>query len=358
MYYQLLMYSGLCPGIFGGFIDDVHEGMLESTRKYFYGIWGQPNINKETGYIFYKYYQNNFVGHLFEECFIECLAVLIITLVNVIGSYLFDRQKMKPIREMRTSIFLFSCIPITVHVFHGIMVYHATDEYNFYNLFNCAVSFIIYVIFVVQFFFMIRGCDHIIYLHSRGVYQEGKVEFEEGIDLFFDTYISMDTQVWIRAAEFFIFAAIGFLYVIGFKGSSLCSILILVLYLVLLVFSILKYREFNLGTEERKAQKRIIIFSIIHLFLISVQHVIYFIFWIFEDMSIGMATFFSVIWGIVFLVDVIVLLTQLVFRFLSFLITDTSGEGRKANYYADQEDYQSAERNINSQRKTDNIASN
>jgi hypothetical protein len=40
IYYQLMIYSGLSPGVFGGFIDDIQEGMLEASRKYFYVLWG------------------------------------------------------------------------------------------------------------------------------------------------------------------------------------------------------------------------------------------------------------------------------------------------------------------------------
>jgi hypothetical protein len=36
IYYQLLVYSGLIPGVFGYTIDKGQEGMIKSSRRYFF----------------------------------------------------------------------------------------------------------------------------------------------------------------------------------------------------------------------------------------------------------------------------------------------------------------------------------
>lgn len=54
IYYQLLVYSGLIPGVFGYAIDMGHEGMLESSRRYFFG-YAIPHIETDSDFTVYKF---------------------------------------------------------------------------------------------------------------------------------------------------------------------------------------------------------------------------------------------------------------------------------------------------------------
>lgn len=85
---------------------------------------------------------------------------------------------------------------------------------------------------------MVRGTNHIAYLHAKGVYQVGKVAIEQGIDFCFDTYISMDTKISIRVIEFMIYGIMALIWTTGYLVQSVACVFILILYIVLFSFTV------------------------------------------------------------------------------------------------------------------------
>jgi hypothetical protein len=244
--------------------------MLEASRKYFYFIWGQPKFHDENQFVFYKHYQNNFIGHLIEEAFIEVIAFFGITIVSIVAMFVSTAKTRKIIREMRSAIYVFCMVPLTTHAFHGFFSYLLTKEYTLYSWINIALTLAIYTIYWVQFFFLVRGTDHIKYLHEKGTYQEGKVKFEQGMDFSFDTYVNMDSKIWIRVTEFILYGAMALIWTMAYVFSSLAIVLIIAIHGFLIVFCLQKYKNFKLGSNERTKQKRILLMSVIHLILMAV----------------------------------------------------------------------------------------
>jgi hypothetical protein len=175
-------------------------------------------------------------------------------------------------------------------------------------------------IYVNHFFRIATGVRDINYLHSKGVYQEGKVTVEQGLDWAFDTYISSETKVWIRQLELFAYYLVVNTFLAGYVAGMAACLFLFILWGFLLFCNVQRYRAYITGTKERDAQKKIASLGIAHLVINLIIQLIYCIFWIGREMSLASVKFFTWVWFILIFSSVIILVTQAVLRLLSLKI--------------------------------------
>jgi len=152
-----------------------------------------------------------------------------------------------------------------------------------------------------------KGLKDINYLHLRNAYIEGKVEYEQGLDWAFDTYIHADTQFFIRFGEIMLYGLILSIYVITNSFGISIAITQTVLYIVLLVLNIQKHSSFLTGSAERNAQKVIASINFPILGLIVLDHFIYSIFWFAKGLSLSAVKFFTWVWYAITLLALLVI---------------------------------------------------
>lgn len=315
MFYQLVTYSGLTVGVFGGLIDDIQEGVIKASRRLFYFIPTNPGFSEDRGFVIYKFYQNELIPFILEEAFIESVLVIGITGLYILGRFCFSKKTLTIVREMKGCIYMFCMLPLSVHGFHTAIVHTLLQDFdNFYVILNMAVVIVIMVIYVVQIIFMVETVRQINYLHSRGIYQEGKVELEQGSDMAFDTYVSMKTNVRLRILEFLAYEYIFLIWAVGYLAASATATIVFITYLFLIYSTWQKYSTFELGTEERKYQHRVLMMSFIHTILLTIQHFIFLIFWWWKNISINMVQFLTYLYLLFFFADIILIIGQTISR--------------------------------------------
>lgn len=317
IYYQLLVYSGLIPGVFGYTIDMGQEGMIKSSRRYAF-INTIPKIDDEQDFVVYKFIQNDFIPKVIEECLIEVLSMAFITIAVLILKVLSrgarDNKLLRIAREIKSSVYVFSFIPFIVHFTHQLLSVAYSKDQKFYSILAIIAGISLIAIYLNHFFRMAQGIRDINFLHSKAVYQEGKVRIEQGLDWAFDTYISMDTNVPIRIAELFIYMIFAANYASGYVIGAFSATFCFIMYVVLLLGNIQKFSKYITGTRERDIQKKITLFSIIHLSCITFNHLIYLFFWLFKGMSLKATKFWTFVWYLITFIDLIVIFVQLGFR--------------------------------------------
>lgn len=174
IYYQLLIYSGLLPGVFGYTIDMGQEGMLKSSRRYAFGPTA-PKVDSEQEFVVYKYVQNDFIPKIFEEVHVEILCMMFIVLV----CYILKAVHTRGVKEMRlfeiaknvrSSVFLFSFVPFFVHYIHNIISLSYSKDHSAYSIIFVVIGTFKVVLYTNNFKKMAQGIAEINYLHSKGVY--------------------------------------------------------------------------------------------------------------------------------------------------------------------------------------------
>ena len=321
IYYQLLVYSGLVPGVFGYTIDMGQEGMLKSSRRYAFGHTA-PKVDSEQEFLVFKYVQNDFVPKIFEEVHAELLCLMFITLVCLILKALHTRgvkemRFFEIAKNIRSSVFLFAFVPFFVHYTHNLISLAYSKDHTAYSVIFMVIGTFKVVIYINNFKKMAQGISDINTLHSKGVYQEGRTRMEQGMDWGFDTYVSMDTNITLRLLEIFGFILITLLFTGGFVMFTTAAAVSLAVYVFLLIASINKYTKYAVGTQERDTQKRITLFSIFHLICITINHIIYIIFWIAKELSLAGTKVLTYIWYIFTFMSLAILIIQLVWRLLT-----------------------------------------
>lgn len=320
IYYQLLVYSGLVPGVFGWTIDLAHEGMMKASRRYFF-VETHPKIDTDLDFVVYKYIQNDFVPKILEEITVEVVSMAVITLIvmflKLTSNGVRDHKCLRIAREIKSAIYVFAFIPFFVHFCHMILSVSYSKDMSFWSILNIVLGIGLSAAFINQFFRMAQGINDINYLHSRAVYQTGTVRIEQGLDWAFDTYISMDSEVSLRILELFCYLVFASIYATGYVTDMFASIVTFIMYAFLLGANIQKFRRYITGTKERDLQKRITLFSIVHLGLITFNHLIYVLFWVISKMSLKAVKFWTFVWYIVTFIDVIVILAQLIIRLVN-----------------------------------------
>lgn len=143
---------------------------------------------------------------------------------------------------------------------------------------------------------------------------------EQGLDWAFDSYISMETKVWIRILEFVCYIILALAFCGGFVLDATSAAISFFIYIILLIIQIQKFVSYIVGTEERDVQKKMTIYSIAHLVCIFLNHAIYCIFWIFHSMSLGVAKFFTWAWYILTFLSLLILLIQLFHRLFGMFV--------------------------------------
>jgi hypothetical protein len=140
------------------------------------------------------------------------------------------------------------------------------------------------------------------------------------LDWAFDTYISSETKVWVRQTELVAYYLVVNTFLSGYVAGTAACITLVILWGWLLFCNVQKYRSYITGTKERDSQKKIASLSLVHLIITLLIHLIYVIFWLGREMSVGSVKFFTWVWFILLFSSVIVLVTQAILRLLSFKI--------------------------------------
>lgn len=320
-FYQLLIYSPLTTGSFGGVIDEVHKGMIKAIQRSFF-IKTQPKISDKFleyahGFQVYKYYDYDMAAALTEELFIGTILMIIVLIATEVLKFTKNREMLKIFKEMRSALGLVYFIPFTIFISYIQFIYAITGQVLY---FWCIVNFLLCIVFflfyAIQFMRMATTVASINYLHGRGVYQEGKVEFEQGSDWAFDTFPSMDTKVWMRIVEFLIYILLGFSYLSTYEYGSLAPFTFFILWIVLIYFSIDKVKTFETGSNEREDILKIIKLNPIITILRTLEFFIMGILNAFR-MKLSGIKILTYVYLIILLADIVLIMMQLVLRVLS-----------------------------------------
>lgn len=316
--FQLLMYSPLTTGSFGGVIDELHKGMIRASRRVFF-FMPQPKFSDEfltyaNGFQVYKYYDFGLYAAYTEELFIGTIGLFLALIVSGIVKLTKNKRLQKITREMRSATGIVFFIPFSVYTFFILFVYSITSKITYvWCVINTLILIIFLLYYIIQVFRMVTTVANINYLHGRGVYQEGKVEVEQGSDWAFDTFPSMNTRVWMRVLEFLIYINIGVWYVTTYEWGVFAPFAILVNWIILAWFSIHKIVKFESGTDERESILRvakltpiITVLRCIEYLILGLLNAIRF--------KLGMIKFLTIVYLIVFLVDIVLILVQLGLR--------------------------------------------
>jgi hypothetical protein len=328
MYFQLLMYTGLVQGLFGGVVDQIHEGALEASREIFF-VNQQPNwdsgyLSRTKGFVVYKFYLNDITPSLTQELIYQTFAVFVVIILNW-GAQLFSKsEKVKRFfSEMESMASAMGFIPILTISLYVLWTATIVDHYSwFWQLFNVVQMIFWLTYYTWRITTMGLSVASINYLHSRGVYQSGKVDKEQGVDWAFDTYISMHTDIINRILEFFIYGLIAANYVLGYELKAASCLFGLALWAALTYLSVHKHGEYkDMHSRERDASRTILKLSIAFNALMVLQYVVYVVFWLFREMKLGWVKFLTWVYLLDVLLCVAVLLGQLGLRIMSFEIS-------------------------------------
>lgn len=241
IYYQLLVYSSLLPGVFGYTIDMGQEGMLKSSRRYAFGATA-PKIKTEQEFVVFKFIQNEMIPSVFEEAHVELITMTVITVLVAILKFFSggarDNKVLVIAREIKSGVFIFSFIPFVVHFSHQFLSVAYTKDHDVYSVIIIVISIGICCIYANHFMRMGQGIRDINYLHGKHVYQEGKVRVEQGLDWGFDSYISMETKTWVRILEFVAYIILALTFCGGFVLDATSAAVCFFIYIFLLVCQI------------------------------------------------------------------------------------------------------------------------
>lgn len=355
--FQLLMYSPLTTGSFGGVIDELHKGMIKASRRVFF-VKITPNFNKtfrtESAFAFqvYKYYDYDLVAAITEELIIGTVALLVMLIVTGIVNLGNNERVKRIVNEMKSCLGLVYFVPFTVFFFYNLFMYSISSNFlKFWSIVNTVISIIFLIFYAITIMRMVTTVYYINYLHGRAVYQEGKVDVEQGSDWAFDTFPSMNTNVWIRVLEFMILILLGPAYVSTYEWGVLAPFAILVYWIVLIAFTINKLKTFEGGTDEREAT-----------FLVSKITLIIYIFRFLEFLILGILNAIRMklsgikvltwIYMIVILFDIVAILIQLALRvntltkkpdYIRDMIADKKRKRQIARYHEEEKKREAGE---------------
>lgn len=317
--FQLLMYSPLTTGSFGGVIDELHKGMIKASRRVFF-LKIEPNFNetfrKESAFAFqvYKYYDFGLVAAITEELLIGTVAMLVMLIATGIVNLGNNTRVKRIVNEMKSCLGLVYFIPFSVFFSYNLFMYSISSTFlEFWSIVNNVISIIFLIFYGITIMRMVTTVYYINYLHGRAVYQEGKVDVEQGSDWAFDTFPSMNTNVWLRVLEFLVLILLGPTYVNTYEWGVLAPFTILVSWILLLAFTINKLKTFEGGTDEREATFAV---SKLTLIIYSFRCLEFLILGILNGfrMSLGAIKIFTWIYMILLLLDIIAVLLQLGLR--------------------------------------------
>lgn len=125
IYYDLLSYTGLIMGNFRHTIDLFHKGMIKATRNHYFAntvIFAES----ERGLIFGKYPQYNITPYVIQEAPWAVIAIVVLAVttqvLKILNFYRFNVVRvLKIARETKSSVMLFSIVPIIAHSLHNMV---------------------------------------------------------------------------------------------------------------------------------------------------------------------------------------------------------------------------------------------
>jgi hypothetical protein len=187
-----LVYSGLTPGNFGYTIDQAQEGMIKSSRAFFF-INSILSTEQNQGYIVYKFIQNGMYPKLLQEAVWEVMSLTIVTITVLVLKWrskgMRENKWLRIAREIKSSVYVFSFIPFLVHWTNTLVTISFTKDASFWSILNIIAGVSISCIYLNHIMRTGTNIKDIKFLHQRFVYQVGKVRVEQGLDWAFDTYI-------------------------------------------------------------------------------------------------------------------------------------------------------------------------
>lgn len=319
--WQFLLYSGLQSGNFGGVIDSIQEGKLQASKEILFmnlnPQFSTKFIDSMRGFVVYKFYVNEIKPALTHEAFYEILALVIVVILQRIAEFTYNVKIMKVAREINSGLGLVVMVKLIFISLNGLYSFSIIGEYNtFWHWLNIILFAFVGVYYTLRFVRMAVTVNSINYLHSRGVYQEGKVEYEQGSDWAFDTYISMETNVKIRVVEFIFLILIPNLYNSGYEAYQVGSVVLVIIWLCILGFNIHKLAKFEGGTNERDDSKIVIIVNLVIMGLMTIMSIIMMIFCLSKKMGLKGVKFLTTVYVICLFLATLALLIQAPMRLL------------------------------------------
>lgn len=238
IFWQFLMYSGLQSGNFGGVIDEIQQGMIDASREFFFVdirfAFSDKFDEIIRGFVCYKFYINELRPAITYEALPEIILLILVTLLQEISKWTSSETFKKRIREINSGLGLVFMVKLMAITEYSIYTYAVIGNYStIFHWIDVILFAFVGVYYILRWTRMATTVSAINYLHGRGIYQEGKVEFEQGSDWAFDTYISMDTNVKVRIIEFVLFIIIPAAYTVGYEEFKLGSLLLLVIWISL-----------------------------------------------------------------------------------------------------------------------------
>jgi hypothetical protein len=107
------------------------------------------------------------------------IIITVVVLVLKLKSQGVREQKPLVIaREIKSAVYVFSFIPFFVHYTHQLISVSYSKEKPLYTIVALLFGIGILMVYLNHFFRMLQGVRDVNYLHSRAVYQQGKVRIE------------------------------------------------------------------------------------------------------------------------------------------------------------------------------------
>ena len=327
IYYDLLCYTGLTLGNFRYTIDQSQMGMIRSTRNHFF-VDTIIKAEKTNGFMVYKFVQNDFFPKIIQEAPWGVISVVFLSILVQILRLVRARGKkelriLTIAREMNMAVLIFSFVPWVVHSQHNLLAVSYTKEHSFWSILNIIAFTYMGVLYCNQAVRFSQGVRDINYVHSKGFYQKGRVEIEQGLDFMFDCYVSMKTSTCLRSFEMVVLFLLGTTYCAGYTIGLISPIVLTILYFVMMCTTIQLYFKSVVGTNERAIQKRIILLSISFLFVMFSMNIVYCLLAGLTELSLKGVKNLTIIWFVQVFLALAILLGQLIARLTTaFVVPD------------------------------------
>ena len=313
IYYELLCYTGLMPGHFGWTIDQAQQGMIKSTRNHFW-VSTVFKVDTERPFMVYKFFENEFYPVLISEVPWGVIGIVVSVVATFVLELIFKGGKrihpvVQAAREMKSAILIFSFVPFWIHSTHNFYNIGFSKSHSFWQILSAVAMVWIGAVYIKKIFKIGTSVDSINYLHGREVYQKGQINVEEGLDWVFDTYIDMNSRSLIRQLELLLYILIVLAYASGATWEFASPLGVFIFYALLFAGSIEKLMMYDTNTDERRFQKKLLLLSIIHLFLQFFINLLYFIFVVSQGkLNLSGVKILTWIWFFLIFADVALLL--------------------------------------------------
>jgi hypothetical protein len=322
IFYQLMMYTGLTVGRYGGVIDQVFERQLWLSRRYFFISKRWPSFKDRRAFVLHKHYEADFIPYLLEECFFEVVVVALFSIIAMFQSFskgttVGQTNGERIVRQILSSASIFSVVPITLHFSANFFSWTAITDRSIYAFLNIALGLICMASFSIQLGGALSSMEAIKALHEQKAYARGRTLVEQGLDWCFDSFVDKQARPILFTVEIFTFMLIFLTWTLGYVFQGFSIAILILCQGVLLGLHTQKRNDMDPNSNEREAQRNITELSLLHLILRFLEIMILGLFWLFNTLLKKHLKLLSWIYLIVLAINCVVLLAQLLMRLVN-----------------------------------------